>query len=160
MLKKLLSKRKLHIYAPINGEVIPLEQVPDPVFSEKMMGEGIAIIPTGGNVHSPINGTVILLSETKHAVALRSNNGTEILIHIGLDTVLLKGQGFTVFVKEGDFVSLGQVLMKVDWDYVKENASSIVTPIVITNSGERVVQCEDAKESIAVETLLITTFSK
>ena len=76
-------KSKLLIYAPLNGEIIPIEEVPDPVFSQKMMGEGLAIIPIGGKVHSPIEGTVILLSDNKHAIGLRSKNGTEILIHIG-----------------------------------------------------------------------------
>ena len=96
MLSKLFKKRKLQIYAPVNGEVIPLDQVPDPVFSQKMMGEGVAIMPHNGNIHAPIEGTVILVSDTKHAIGLRSSDGTEILIHIGLETVSLKGKGFTV----------------------------------------------------------------
>jgi PTS system glucose-specific IIA component len=157
---KIFKKRKLHIYAPVTGEIVSLDQVPDPVFSQKMMGEGVAIMPKGGSIHSPIDGTVILLSETKHAIGLRSNDGTEILIHIGLETVSLKGQGFTVFVNEGERVSIGQLLIEVDWDYIREHASSVITPIVITNSDEREVQYELSKECIMGETVVITTFSK
>lgn len=160
MLKRLFGKRKLQIYAPLNGKIFPLEQVPDPVFSQKMMGEGVAIMPSEGNIFSPIDGTVVLLAETKHAIGLRSNDGTEILIHIGLETVLLKGQGFTVSVKEGDTVSIGQLLIEVDWDFISKNANSILTPIIITNSGERDVQYEGSKECVMGETLLMTAFPK
>lgn len=156
MLSNLFKKRKLQIFAPINGEIIPLDQVPDPVFSQKMLGEGIAIMPKQGSIHAPIEGTVILVSDTKHAIGLRSSDGTEILIHIGLETVSLKGKGFTVLVKAGDTVSVGQSLIEVDWEYIREHAKSIITPIVITNSAERTVKCEVAKEGIMGETVLMT----
>lgn len=92
ILRKLLGKRKLLIYAPVDGAIVPLAQVPDPIFSEKMLGEGLAMLPTKGHIHAPINGTVILVAETKHAIGLRSKEGTELLIHIGLETVsLLQG---------------------------------------------------------------------
>ena len=160
MLSKLFKKRNLEIYAPVNGEIIPLDQVPDPVFSQKMMGEGIAIMPDKGNIHAPVEGTVLLVADTKHAIALGSKDGTEILIHIGLETVLLGGKGFTVLVNVGDKVSLGQPLIEVDWDYIREHATSIVTPIVITNSLERNVHCVDTKEGIMGETLLMTISTK
>ena len=160
MLSKLFTKSKLQIYAPITGEVLPLSQVPDPVFSEKMMGEGIAIMPQKGNVHSPIDGIVTLVSTTKHAIGLRSNDGTEILIHIGLETVSLKGQGFTVFVQTGDYVSIGQLLIEVDWEYVRAHAQSIITPIVITNSAERKVFYEGAKTCLMGETVIMATSAK
>ncbi len=160
MLSKLFKKRKLQIVAPINGEIIPLDQVPDPVFSQKMMGDGVAIMPDKGNIHAPVEGTVILVSDTKHAIGLRSNDGTEILIHVGLETVLLKGMGFTTLVKAGDKVSLGQSLIEVDWDYIREHAKSIVTPIVITNSAERDVLCFHTKEGIMGETVLMTISPK
>lgn len=160
MLSKLFKKRKLQIFAPINGDVVPLEQVPDPVFSQKMMGEGIAVLPTGGKVHAPIDGTVVLIPDTKHAIALKSSDGTEVLIHIGLETVNLKGKGFTILVKTGDNISVGQPLIEVDWVYIKEHAISIITPIIITNSGDRIVETSDAKESIVNETVLLTTSPK
>lgn len=160
MLKKLFSKRKLQIYAPFNGEIMPLSQVPDPVFSQKMMGEGIAMTSKGGNVHAPIDGTVILIADTKHAIGIRSKDGTEILIHIGLETVALKGQGFTVMVNQDDLVTVGQLLIEVDWDYLRENAESSITPIIITNSDERLVEYLDLKEGIMGETVIMTALPK
>ncbi|MFJ7730913.1 PTS glucose transporter subunit IIA [Lysinibacillus sp. NPDC097231] len=160
MLSKLFAKRRLHIYAPVNGEVVPLSQVPDPVFSEKMLGEGLAIMPSQGAVHAPIDGTVMLVAATKHAIGFRALDGTEILIHIGLETVSLKGQGFHVLVQEGDAVSLGQRVIEVDWDYIRKNTKSIITPILITNRTDHQVQYEGAKEGIVGKTLLMTVSPK
>ena len=98
-----------------------------------MVGDGFAIKPTDGKVVSPVNGKVVTLFPTKHAIGLVADNGTEILIHIGIDTVKLKGEGFTSKVEQGDLVEQGQVLMEVDLDYVEKNAPSIITPIVFTN---------------------------
>ncbi|MEK5070942.1 PTS sugar transporter subunit IIA [Sporosarcina sp. FSL K6-1508] len=160
MLSNLFKKRKLQIFAPVNGDIIPLDQVPDPVFSQKMLGEGIAIMPTTGNIHAPIEGKIVLVADSLHAIGIRSNDGTEILIHIGLETVSLQGKGFTVLVKAGDKVSLGQSLIEVDWDYVREHAESIITPIVITNSKEREVQCSHTMEGIMGETVIMTVSAK
>lgn len=140
--------------------MIPLEQVPDPVFSQKMMGEGVAIMPTGGDVVAPIDGTVVLISKTKHAIGIRTKDDTEVLIHVGLETVTLKGEGFTVFVNEGDVVSTGQKLMTVDWDFIKDKVPSIITPVVITNSAERTVEYTDASASVAGDTLVMSVSSK
>ena len=160
MLSGLFKKRKVEIYAPANGEIIPLDQVPDPVFSQKMMGEGVAIIPEEGTFHAPVEGTVVLISDTKHAIGLRTNDGTEILIHIGLETVSLGGKGFTVLVETGDKVSLGQPVIEVDLDYIREHATSIVTPVIITNSSEKNVQFTQTKAGIMGETLLMTVSNK
>ena len=160
MLSKLFGKQKSHIYAPVNGDVLPLEQVPDPIFSEKMLGDGLAMLPTKGHIHAPITGTVMLVAQTKHAIGLRSKDGTEVLIHIGLETVSLKGKGFTVLVKEGDVVSVGQLLIEVDWDFIGANAKSIITPIIITNSAARQIQYEGSTEGIIGETLLMTVIPK
>ena len=160
MLSKLFKKRKLQIYAPIHGEIVPLDQVPDPVFSQKMMGEGIAIMPTAGKVHAPIEGTVVLVADTKHAIGLKSDDGTEILIHIGLETVNLKGEGFTTLVKVGDKITVGQPLIEVDWAYIGEHATSIITPIIITNSTERNIEFSNDKKSSVGETVLLTVSPK
>lgn len=160
MLSKLFKKRKLQIYAPINGNIVPLEEVPDPVFSQKMMGEGVAIIPTGGKVHAPIDGTVVLIPETKHAIALKSNDGTEVLIHIGLETVNLKGKGFTILVKAGENITVGQPLIEVDWAYIEEHATSTITPVIITNSADRIVVACDEIKSVIGETVLLTVSPK
>ena len=160
MLSKLFKKRKLQIYAPIHGDIVPLDQVPDPVFSQKMMGEGIAIMPSDGKVHAPIDGTVVLVADTKHAIGLKSDDGTELLVHIGLETVNLKGEGFTTLVKVGDKITVGQPLVEVDWAYIGEHATSIITPIIITNSDNRTVEFGSDKKSIVGETVLLTASPK
>lgn len=120
------------LVAPIDGEIIALEKVDDPVFSTKMMGDGFAVIPSDNQVVSPCNGTVVQVFKTKHAIIVKDEFGLGIIIHVGLDTVKLKGQGFDVKVKDGDTVSRGDILMEVDFKYLKEQGKDIVTPIVIT----------------------------
>ncbi|MED1470043.1 glucose-specific PTS transporter subunit IIBC [Bacillus salipaludis] len=129
------------IVAPLKGEIKPITEVPDQVFAGKMMGDGFAIIPTGGTVVSPVDGKIVNLFPTKHAIGILSDSGREILIHVGIDTVNLKGQGFETLVSENDRIVKGQPLLKVDLDYVKEHATSTITPIVFTNlaEGEKVV---------------------
>lgn len=122
--------------APVSGEVVALEEVPDPVFSEKMMGDGVAIKPKNGDVVSPVNGEIIQVFPTKHAVGIRAENGAEILIHIGLETVSLNGEGFTSFVGEGEQVKQGDKLIHFDMEIVREKAKSSITPIIITNTEE------------------------
>ncbi|MCT1901925.1 PTS glucose transporter subunit IIA [Oceanobacillus sojae] len=163
MLKNIFGKKqRTMLHAPVSGKVVPLEEVPDPVFSEKMMGEGIAIIPTDGNIFAPFDGEIVQLPETKHAIGLMDKDGNEVLIHIGLDTVELKGEGFTPKVKTGDAVSAGQPLMELDLEYLQENAKSIVTPIVITNSANsgKEIQLTEEKEASAGVTVLLTITGK
>lgn len=159
MLFNLFKKETLKIYAPVNGEVIPLEEVPDPVFSQKMMGEGVAVIPEGGDICAPVDGTVILVADTKHAIGIRSKDGTEVLVHVGLETVALEGKGFDVLVQKGDDVSAGQRLMAVDWEYIRTNAESTITPIVITNGQETGKQYTFTgdKKGVAGETVIATS---
>jgi len=122
--------------SPLKGEIKPITEVPDAVFSGKMMGDGFAIVPSEGVVVSPVNGKIVNLFPTKHALGIMSDGGREILIHVGIDTVTLKGQGFETLVNENDKVEKGQPLLKVDLDYIKQNATSIITPIVFTNLAE------------------------
>lgn len=122
--------------SPIKGEILPITEVPDQVFSGKMMGDGFAIVPAEGTVVSPVDGKIVNLFPTKHAIGILSDSGREILIHFGIDTVNLKGQGFETLVSENDTVTKGQPLLKVDLEYIKNNATSIITPIVFTNLAE------------------------
>lgn len=122
--------------APISGELLPITEVPDPVFSGKMMGDGFAIKPNDGTVVSPVNGKIINVFPTKHAIGITADDGREILIHFGIDTVKLNGEGFEAFVAEGDNVKAGQTLLKVDLDYIANNATSTITPIIFTNLAE------------------------
>jgi PTS system D-glucosamine-specific IIC component len=127
--------------APLKGELKPITEVPDQVFAGKMMGDGFAIVPVEGTIVSPVSGKIINLFPTKHAIGILSDTGREILIHVGIDTVNLKGQGFETLVSENDIVDQGQPLLKVDLDYIKEHATSTITPVVFTNlaEGEKVV---------------------
>ncbi|QAS51856.1 glucose-specific PTS transporter subunit IIBC [Halobacillus litoralis] len=131
-----VTKGELEFVSPIKGRIMQITEVPDQVFSGKMMGDGFAIEPEDGKIVSPINGKVLNVFPTKHAIGLEADNGMEILIHIGIDTVSLKGEGFTDKIAEGDEVKQGQSLMEVDLNYLKENAPSVVTPIVFTNLQE------------------------
>lgn len=127
---------KEDIIPPIKGKLIPITEVPDQVFAGKMMGDGFAIIPEEGLVVSPVNGKIINVFPTKHAIGIQSDGGREILVHFGIDTVKLDGQGFETLVSEGNTVQAGQPILKVDLDYIEENATSTTTPIVFTNLGE------------------------
>jgi PTS system beta-glucosides-specific IIC component/PTS system sucrose-specific IIC component len=124
------------LLAPMNGKAILLNEVPDKTFANKLLGEGIAIEPVDGIVSSPIDGKISLIFETKHAVAIETDAGTEILIHVGIDSVKMNGEGFKAFVNNGDKVKAGDKLLEVDLDLLREKASSIITPIVITNSDK------------------------
>jgi len=121
---------------PLEGKILSITDVPDPVFSQKMMGDGIAIDPSNGILVAPADGQIMNVFPTKHALSMTDNNGKEILIHVGLDTVTLKGEGFTPFVKDGDKVKQGQKLMEIDFEAIKSKVPSIITPMVFTNLGE------------------------
>lgn len=138
-------KRK--IYAPLEGELCSLETVPDDTFAQKVLGEGVAIIPSNGQVLAPFNGSVTSVFNTKHAIALTSDKGVEVLIHIGIDTVALNGEGFTAHVKDGDTVQKGQLLMDVDLNFIKEKGYSLISPIIVTNTQDyaEVVPTTDKK---------------
>lgn len=121
------------LVSPIKGEIVSLSEVPDQVFSQKLMGDGFAIIPSEGTVVAPADGKIVNLFPTKHAIGIETANGREILIHFGIDTVNLKGEGFDALISQGDTVTKGQPLLKVDLDFIKNNAPSVITPIIFTN---------------------------
>ncbi|WP_027339116.1 PTS sugar transporter subunit IIA [Halonatronum saccharophilum] len=126
-------KKVVDLVSPLKGRVVKLSEVPDQVFSNKMVGDGLAIEPTEGLLVSPVEGVIRQIFPTKHAVGIETSEGLEILIHIGINTVDLNGEGFEKLAQEGDKVKAGDQLIKFDLDYIKENASSIITPILITN---------------------------
>lgn len=130
------SKKKQQIAATQNGECVDLDMVPDPVFSERLLGDGVAIIPEDNEVKSPVDGEVVQVFDTLHAYSIRSDDGLEILVHIGLNTVELSGEGFSPKVKTGDRVRKGEVLCVADIRLIKEKGYDIHTPIVITNSDD------------------------
>ncbi|HEL1039477.1 TPA: PTS beta-glucoside transporter subunit IIBCA [Streptococcus equi subsp. zooepidemicus] len=140
---------KQSIYAPIVGTVLPLSEVPDETFSSKLLGEGLAILPNEEYVYAPFDGEVITLFPTKHAIALKNAKGVDVLIHVGIDTVELKGQGFEQLVKAGDTVKQGQPLLRIDLELIGSKGYSLVTPFVVTNSSEQLeIIVNDNKEHI------------
>lgn len=128
------------IKKPIKGQVISLEKVNDDVFSKKILGEGIAVNPSDGNLYAPCNGEVVMLFDTKHTLALRADNGAEILFHIGIDTVQLNGKHFNPKVKVGDRVKKGDLLMNFDLEEIKTAGYDTVIPIIISNSDQYLVE--------------------
>lgn len=132
----MFGRKKSKIVATQTGECVGIESVPDSVFADKLLGDGIAIIPTDNEVKSPVNGTVVQVFDTLHAYSIKSDDGLEILVHIGLNTVELKGEGFTAKVSEGDKVHAGDILCETDINAIKEKGYEVYTPIVITNSDE------------------------
>lgn len=140
---------KQSIYAPMVGTVLPLSEVPDETFSSKLLGEGLAILPNEEYVYAPFDGEVITLFPTKHAIALKNAKGVDVLIHVGIDTVGLKGQGFEQLVKAGDTVKQGQPLLRIDLELIGSKGYSLVTPFVVTNSSEQLeIIVNDNKEHI------------
>jgi multiphosphoryl transfer protein len=139
---------QLNIVSPLSGQVWPLERIPDPVFAQKMVGDGLSIDPTDSVLVAACDGEVLALHAAGHAVTLRTPEGLEILMHVGIDTVALKGQGFTPLVKIGDQVKAGRALIEFDLDYLATHAKSLLTQVVIVN-GEGVKWLERASGRVA-----------
>ncbi len=130
------KSKKDVISCPINGKVMDLDQVKDAAFASGTLGQGVAITPTEGKVTAPFDGTVVMLFPTKHAVGLMSDNGCEIIIHVGMDTVQLNGKYFEAHVKEGDKVKKGDLLISFDKDAIEKEGYSLDTPILVTNTKD------------------------
>ncbi|MGE7824000.1 PTS system trehalose-specific EIIBC component [Paenibacillus sp. NPDC093718] len=127
------------IMAPIKGKVVPLSEVPDPAFADKQMGQGIAILPSEGKVYAPFDGQVAhLIKKSKHAIILTDTNGVEILIHVGINTVSLKGEGFTAHVETGAEISKGQLLLEFDMDRIQAAGLPVITPVIIPDGQEHI----------------------
>jgi len=145
------------IMSPMDGVVIPVTDVKDPIFHEEMLGKGVAIIPSGGCVVSPVNGTVDRMFETFHAISLVSEDRAEVLIHIGMDTVKLKGQHFTAMVKTGDAVKTGDMLIKFDREALIQKGYDLTTPVIVCNFDEykkiRIQSNQDVKAGESLITL-------
>ncbi len=129
----IFKKKEEYLAAPFAGEVTELQYVPDDAFAQKMLGDGFAITPEENVVKAPCAGEVVQIFSTGHAVGIKTKKGLEILVHIGIDTVKLDGEGFTKLVENGDKVEVGTPLVEVDLDFIKEKAPSISTPVIITN---------------------------
>lgn len=132
------------IAAPVNGTVIPLEQVEDEAFAQGVVGKGAAILPADGKIYAPADGEVTMVFPTGHALGMQCANGLELLIHVGLNTVELKGKYFTVHVKDGDIVKKGQLLLECDIQQVRQEGYLLTTPVLVTNADQLEVVCQTA----------------
>lgn len=146
---------KINISSPVAGEVVPLAKVNDETFAQEIMGKGIAVMPKDGRVVSPVDGAVQMVFKTKHAIGILSDEGAEILIHIGIDTVKLDGKYFKAHVKAGDIVKKGDLLVEFDKEAIKSEGYDVITPVIITNSAMYLdVLGKDIKEVNAGDSLL------
>lgn len=130
------NEKVLFISSPQSGECVPITEIPDEVFSEKILGDGVAIIPSENEVVSPVDGEIIQIAETNHAFCIRSSDGLDLMIHIGVDTVKLNGQGFKSLVKNGDTVRKGDPIAVADIEFIKKNNFPVHTAMLITNLYE------------------------
>ncbi len=137
------APHRLDIMAPLSGVIVPLESVPDPVFARKMVGDGVAIDPTSSDLLAPVSGAVTQFHTAHHALAITTDEGVEVLVHVGLDTITLEGAGFTPLVALGDRVVVGQPLLRLDIEIIARKARSLLTEVVVTN-GDRVARLEPA----------------
>jgi beta-glucoside PTS system EIICBA component len=131
-----IQSEKDELLSPMEGTIISIDEVNDATFAKKLLGDGIAIVPSVGKVYSPVNGSIKVMFKTGHAIGLLSEYGDEILIHVGLDTVKLEGKGFTPKVNDGDQVKAGDLLLEFDIQYIQSQGYDITTPVVITNQFE------------------------
>jgi PTS system glucose-specific IIA component len=131
-----LKRKVREIKSPVDGQVVILESVDDEVFSQKMVGDGIAIIPVTGSFTAPIDGKVTKIFSTNHAYSIKNDKDLEVMVHIGLETVALEGRGFTRVAQEGQEVKAGDVIIEADLAYIREHAKNIVTPIIISDESD------------------------
>lgn len=153
-----LFKKKdngVHITAPIEGTCVALSEVPDEVFSQKMMGDGIAIQPTGDTLCAPISGVITAIIDSHHAFGITSDDGIEILVHCGLDTVNLGGKGFTVLKEVNTRVQAGDPIIKVDTAFMKEQNIPLITPVILLNTQEKAITNYHIGEVVKVKESVI-----
>ncbi len=144
------KKKSNGVDAFMEGTLVPLEKVNDPVFAQKMMGDGFAIEPTSGAVVSPVDGELTMVFHTKHAVGITTNEGVEVLLHIGINTVELDGEGFEILVEQGSKVKKGDKLMNVDLDLVKKNGKETTSMFILT-SGNTISKLNEGEVSLSEE---------
>lgn len=137
-LKKMFGGKKeaKEVLSPVSGQVVPLSEVNDPAFAQEILGKGVAVKPSDGEFRAPFSGEVAVLFDTGHAVSIKGDNGAEVIVHIGLDTVQLKGQHFTAHVKQGDRVQAGDLLITADLEQIRAAGYDVITPVIICNTPD------------------------
>ncbi|MFL0252520.1 beta-glucoside-specific PTS transporter subunit IIABC [Clostridium neuense] len=149
---------KIEVFAPIKGEVVALENVPDKVFADKSLGAGIAVIPDEGKVYSPVDGKVTMIMDSKHGIAIEAEEGLQLLIHIGLETVKLNGKYFKAHVQNGDLVKKGDLLIEFDKEKIEAEGYNLITPILVVNANDYIksVPMVKEREKVQVNDKLLT----
>jgi PTS system beta-glucosides-specific IIC component len=152
-----LAVGEVKIYSPLKGKTVKLEHVEDEAFSSGLLGKGVAIMPDEGVLYAPVDGTISALFPTGHAIGMTMDNGVELLMHVGMDTVQLEGKGFQAFTAVGEKVTKGQKLLEFDMELIREAGYSLVTPVLIVNAPENsdVVPAEEARQVQAGEELIV-----
>lgn len=155
----IFRRKKQHtiLTCPTGGRIVPLGEIPDPVFATGTVGQGCAIDPSDGTFTSPVDGELILVARTGHAFAVRADDGTEVLVHIGIDTVQLKGDGFTVLATAGQHVRQGEPIIQVDLALVRDRVPSLISPVLVSNHAEHPVEQLASGQIHQGEPLLSTT---
>ncbi|AXP39898.1 PTS glucose transporter subunit IIA [Haemophilus influenzae] len=146
---------EVEIYAPISGEIVNIEDVPDVVFSEKIVGDGIAVRPIANKIVAPVDGVIGKIFETNHAFSMESKEGVELFVHFGIDTVELKGEGFTRIAQEGQSIKRGDTVIEFDLPLLESKAKSVLTPIVISNMDEISCIVKKSGEVVAGESVVL-----
>ena len=141
----LFKAKKQIVISPADGDVVELSEVPDEVFSEKMAGDGIAIFPRSNTFVAPVSGIITKIFSTNHAFSIKTKSGLEVLVHIGLDTVALNGDGFKRLAKEGDTVSAGKPIVSADLDFIVSQGKEIITPIVLNYEKELTITSDTVR---------------
>lgn len=140
------KRKPREVFAPVDGQIVELESVKDEVFSQKMVGDGVAIIPVTGRFTAPIDGVVCKIFSTNHAYSIKNDKDLEVMVHIGLETVSLGGKGFTRIANEGDHVNAGDLIIEADLTYISTHARDIITPIIISDEST----CKEIKKRFFV----------
>jgi len=156
MLNIFKREKKIELFAPVSGTFVALTAVPDKVFASGMMGKGIAVNPTSDMVVAPCVGKITLLPDSKHAFGMKTANGAEILVHIGLDTVNLKGEGFEAMTQAGTKVEAGTPIIKFDRELIEQKGYPLITMLLVTNSSDFEVDVSEITEVTAGKTSVVT----
>ena len=146
-----MKRKAREIYAPADGQIVAIESVEDDVFSQKMVGDGVALIPMSNTFVAPIDGVVSKIFSTNHAYSIKSKKDLEVMVHIGIDSVKLAGKGFTRLANEGDKVKAGDAIIETDLTYICKHVKNIITPIVVSDESDvkqidkhmHIVKCQD-----------------
>ena len=153
-----LFKKNYNLYAPVSGKMIMIEDVPDKTFSNKVLGDGVAFQVEGDKVYSPCNGKITLIADTKHALIIENENGVEVMIHIGLDTVELNGEGFEVSVKTGQKVKKGQLLVEIDKEVMKKNNIDLTTMMILIDTKDKKYSREEGVTDVEPRKNVVISF--